>query len=100
MRKRGERVKKIIGGKIYDTDKAEVIFSFRRKYQDPVAWKPGYVFNTWEDAQYLKTSKGTFLFFCERREDLQIVKEEKVKKVIGDLDPDRFMELYGELEEG
>lgn len=41
-------MKKIIEGKIYDTEKAEVIFSFRRKYQDP----------------------------------------------------DRFMELYGELEEG
>ena len=29
-----------------------------------------------------------------------MVKEEEVKNVIEKLDPDRFMELYGELEEG
>lgn len=93
-------MKKIIEGEIYDTEKAEVIFSFRRKYQDPIAWKPGYVFNTWEDARYLKTQKGTFLFYCKSRKDLKVVKEEEVKNVIERLDPDRFMELYGELEEG
>lgn len=93
-------MKKIINGKIYDTEKAEVIFSFRRKYQDPIVWKPGYVFNTWEDAQYLKTQKGIFLFYCARREDLKVVEEKEVKDVIEKLDPDRFMELYGELEEG
>lgn len=93
-------MKKIIDGKIYDTEKAEVIFSFRRKYQDPIIWKPGYVRNVWENAQYLKTQKGAFLFYCERREDLKVVEEKEVKDVIEKLDPDRFMELYGELEEG
>lgn len=93
-------MKKIIDGKIYDTEKAETIFSFRRKYQDPISWKPGFVHNVWEDAQYLKTQKGTFLFYCESRKDLKIVEEKEVKDVFEKLDPDRFMELYGELEEG
>lgn len=93
-------MKKIINGKIYDTEKAEVIFSFRRKYTDPIIWKPGYVHVEWESAQYLKTQKGTFLFYCESREDLKVIDEKEVKDVIEKLDPDRFMELYGELEEG
>lgn len=93
-------MKKIIDGKIYDTEKAEVIFSFRRKYMDPIMWQKNLAHVEYVPAQYLKTQKGTFLFYCERREDLKVVKEEEVKNVIEKLDPDRFMELYGELEEG
>lgn len=40
------------------------------------------------------------MFYCESRKDLRIVEEKEVKDTIEKLDPDRFMELYGELEEG
>lgn len=93
-------MKKIIDGKIFDTEKAEKVFSFRRKYEDPVPWRPGYCLPTWEDAEYLKTLKGAYLYYCERRNDLQIVTKKELEKTIEQLDPDRYTELLGELEEG
>ena len=100
MKGEEKEVKKIINGKVYNTETAEKIFAFRRRYQDPVPWREGYVFNTWEDAEYLKTQKGAYLYYCQKRNDLQTVPEEEVKKTISKLDPDLYMELYGELEEG
>lgn len=93
-------MKKIINDKLYDTDKAEVIFSFKRKYQDPCVWSKDIAFTTWEHAQYLKTPKGAFLYYCESRKELELLEEVEVKRVIQRVDPDRYMELYGEVEEG
>ena len=40
------------------------------------------------------------MYYCQKRNDLQVVTEEEVKKVISNLNPDLYMELYEELEEG
>lgn len=93
-------MKKIINNKLYDTDKAEVIFSFKRKYKDPCVWSKEITFNTWEPAQYLKTPKGAFLYYCENRKELELLEEVEVKRVIQQVDRDRYMELYGAVEEG
>lgn len=93
-------MKKIINDKLYDTDKAEVIFSFKRKYKDSCVWSKEITFNTWEPAQYLKTPKGAFLYYCENRKELELLEEVEVKRVIQQVDPDRYMELYGAVEEG
>lgn len=93
-------MKKIINNKLYDTDKAEVIFSFKRKYKDQCVWSKEITFNTWEPAQYLKTPKGAFLYYCENRKELELLEEVEVKRVIQQVDPDRYMELYGAVEEG
>ena len=100
IEERGEKMKKIIDGKLYDTEKAEVVFTFKRKYQDPCIWSKEIVFNTWERACYLKTQKGAFLYYCEDRKELELIDETEVKRVIQQVDPDRFIELYGEVEEG
>ncbi|PNX51332.1 MAG: hypothetical protein BV456_03530 [Thermoplasmata archaeon M8B2D] len=93
-------MKKIIEGKIYNTENAKIIFEFIRKYNDPISCMPGYSHSTWEDAKYLKTLKGTFLYYCEKRKDLEIITEDDIKKIIGRLNPDKYIELFGELEEG
>ena len=93
-------MKKIINDKLYDTDKAEVIFSFKRKYKDTYVWSKEITFNTWEPAQYLKTPKGAFLYYCENRKELELLEEVEVKRVIQQVDPDRYIELYGAVEAG
>jgi hypothetical protein len=93
-------MKKIIEGKVYNTEGAEVVFGFRRKYSTELTLMPGLVHNFWEDAEYLKTEKGAWLYYCESQNDLRLTTEEEVKKTIANVDPDRYMELFGELEEG
>lgn len=93
-------MKKIIEGKVYNTEGAEVVFSFRGKYSTELSLMPGYVQNFWERAEYLKTAKGAWLYYCKSQNDLRLTTEEEVKKTIGNLDPDRYMKLFEELEEG
>lgn len=58
--KRGTGIRKIIDGKLYDTGNARILFTFRRKYQDPLNplfFGENMVHVEWEDAQYLKTER-------------------------------------------
>lgn len=99
-RKPGAGFRKIIEGKLYDTGKCEVIYKFRRLYEDPLTLIKGYVHRVWEDAEYLKTQKGTYLFYCPERKDLQIVTEEEVERTVKKLSADDYIRLFGEVEEG
>jgi hypothetical protein len=96
-------VKAIIDGKLYDTEKAEKIYSFRRKRnKESWALPKGLCFVVWHDITIYKTSKGSY-FEHEKFEhqDIQITvtTEDAVKKVISDLNPDKFVELFGAVEE-
>lgn len=101
--KRGTGLRKIIDGKVYDTENARILFKFRRKYQDPLNplfFGKNMVHVEWEDAQYLKTERGAYLFYCPKRKDLQVVAEEEVKNVIRQLNADAYIRLFGQVEEG
>ena len=101
--KPGTGLRKIIDGKIYDTSSARIIFKFRRRYQDPLNplfFGDNMVRNIWEDVQYLKTVRGTYLYYCPKREDLQVVTEKEVAETIRKLDADAYIRLFGQVEEG
>ena len=101
--KRGKGLRKIIDGKLYDTESALILFKFRRKYQDtlnPLFFGKEMVHVEWEDAQYLKTERGAYLFYCPKRKDLQVVAEKEVKDVIRQLDADTYIRIFGQVEEG
>ncbi len=98
--KQGAGFRKIIEGKLYDTEKCNVIYKFRRLYKDPIPFMKDYVSKVWEDAEYLKTPKGTYLFYCPARKDLQIVTEAEVEKTIKQLSADAYIRIFGEVEEG
>lgn len=101
--KRGTGLRKIIDGKLYDTESALILFEFRRKYQDPLNplfFGKNMVHNEWEDAQYLKTERGAYLYYCPKRKDLQVVTENEVKDTIRKLDADAYMRIFGQVEEG
>ena len=101
--KRGTGIRKIIDGKLYDTENALILFEFRRKYQDPLNplfFGKNMVHNEWEDAQYLKTERGAYLYYCPKRKDLQVVTEKEVADSIWKLDADAYIRIFGRVEEG
>lgn len=101
--KRGTGLRKIIDGKLYDTENARILFTFRRKYQDPLnplIFGKNMVANSWEDAQFLKTERGAYLYYCPKRKDLQVVTEKEVADTIQKLDADVYIRLFGHVEEG
>ena len=66
-------MKKIIDNKIYDTEKANVIYEFRRRLKGDECWfKPGYCFMYWT--------------------------KDKVKELIKELNPDKYLELFGTID--
>lgn len=101
--KRGTGLRKIIDGKLYDTESAVILFKFRRRYQDPlnpIFFGKNMVHNEWEDAQYLKTERGAYLYYCPKRKDLQVVTENEVKDTIRKLNADAYIRIFGQVEEG
>lgn len=78
-------MKQIIDGKIYDTNKATLI------YADNDFWKPRI---------YYQTNKGTYFCWYKRNGKLDIVNEDIIKEVLAEHDVDKYIELFGAVEEG
>lgn len=101
--KPGAGFRKIIDGKLYDTANARIVFEFRRRYQDPLNplfFGENMVRNVWEDVQYLKTVRGTYLYYCPKRKELEVVTEKQVADTIRTLDADAYIRIFGGVEEG
>jgi len=98
-------MKAIIDNKIYDTDKADKIFSYQHKNSAPTIIKNLY-YNFWENADIYKTKKGNYFTYFSNTEGykekfrIETVSEEQVKLLIAQLDPVTFIKIFGELEEG
>lgn len=94
-------MKKIIEKRLYDTEKSEEIFSFVRKVKgEDILWWPGHCWVERHDITIYKTKNDTY-FECDINADtITIIPEEQAMKTIEKLDPDRYIELFGEVEEG
>lgn len=96
-------MKKIINNKLYDTEKGEKIFSFRQKR------KTGNFGNlniySWFNVEVYKTKKNNYFFYgyikdsLDNKEYLEVVSEENIKEIMKELDPDKYIKLFGEIEE-
>lgn len=78
-------MKQIIDGKLYDTEKATLI------YADNDLWKP---------RNYYQTNKGTYFCWYRRNGKLDIVDENIIKSILAEHDVDKYIELFGAVEEG
>ena len=90
----------IINDKLYDTEKAEKIISFQRRVDmGPIYpgadthWAPLH------DIDLYKTAKGKYFEHDRDRDAITPTHEEKAKDVIRRLYPDKYIELFGEVEE-
>ena len=96
-------MKVILNNKLYDTDKASILFEFRKKCKGDDCWfKPGYAFYYWTDVQIYKTTKGNyFLHYDKTNEYLEFIEEtneNEVKRIIKKLNPDKYLELFGKID--
>lgn len=96
-------MKKIIDNRLYDTEKAEKIFSFKQRRK---TFKIGNVqFYTWYDVDAYKTKKDNY-FIHGYSDDITIkpfIEEttlEKIKEIIKTVDPDKYIEMgFDDFEE-
>ena len=97
-------MKKIMGNLIYDTDKAEKVFSFRRRRE------VGSIGNLniceWFEVDVYKTKKGNYFIhgYVEDKPSyenfIEEFSEKELLEIVKKLNPDKYIELcYDELEE-
>lgn len=87
-------------GKLYDTETAERIFSFRRKVAGPeIAWLPGYCYARLHDIDICKTKSGAYFEYDIDAGDIKPITECAAADVIRRLDADKYIELFGNVPE-
>lgn len=92
--------KAIIDGKLYDTEKAEAVVTFRRRVDEgPVLSGSTIHWTPMHDFTLYKTAKGNY--FEHDQANGTIVPRDKgwAKDLIRRLYPDKYIELFGEVEE-
>lgn len=75
-------MKAIINGYVYDTETAELIYV-----------------DTANNRRYYVTPNRRFFFVCFNG-IIQCISEESVKKILGEHDYDKYVELFGEPRKG
>ena len=92
--------KAIINEKIYDTQKAEAVVKFRcRVDMGPVLSGSTVHWTPLHDFTLYKTAKGNYFDYDEDTEAITPMDEADVKDLIRKLYPDKYIELFGEVEE-
>ena len=94
-------MKAIIDGKLYDTATATAIINFKRQvdkgllgWNDKLRWTPMHLFTLY------KTQKGAYFEYDQDDQKIDLVSEKKARAIVQQLDPDKYIELYGAVEEG
>lgn len=78
-------IRRVIGGKIYDTSKAEHLCD--------IPFLSGY------RRRLYKTSKGDY-FIADEEQIINIVQEDKVKEILSVENVDSYKMVFGDIEEG
>lgn len=88
-------MKAVIDGKLYDTEKAEVIYSYRRKVDNgPVFWHNTLRHMPMRVLDIYKTPKGAYFEYDKEGKKIYIIDEERVREIMMYLDPDKYMEFF------
>lgn len=97
-------MKAIIGNKLYDTEKAELIYDYLKNEPQPCFWNNKLPINYWRAVDIYKTSKGQYFLHIHTKDNLkeriELIEECDVKNIIQKLNPDQYIEIFGEVEEG
>lgn len=93
-------MKKIIDGKVYDTEKAEKITGFRRRRETSLL-------SGWYSrvgAELYKTKKGNWFELvgtdpADAKIELNALSENKAKEIISIADPDLYLTMFSDVED-
>ena len=107
-------MKQIINNKLYDTEKAELLYSYLKNVPIMRAVLGNtYEINCWRDADLYVTKKKNYFIHIKQAdrsrngstyigrlvEYIEEMSEEEAKNLIQKLNPDKAIELFGEVEE-
>lgn len=96
-------MRKIIGTKLYDTEKAKKIYSYRQRRKTFLLGD--YNFYSMYDVDIYKTKKGNYFIHGHKENDsynqfIEEIEEKEVMEIINKLNVDKYLELWGdEIEE-
>ena len=94
-------MKAIIDNKLYDTETAEPIIAFlRRVDKGPIAWNPKLHWTPPHTFTLYRTTRGSYFEYDKDDHRINVVAEIDARTVVRKLDPDKYMELFGYVEEG
>ena len=103
-------MKAIIEGKLYNTETADKVYNYLKNETHPLLWSKEFASNCWREVDIYKTKKGQYFLhihkgakdgsFSNLPERIELVDEDDVKEVIAELNPDKYAELFGQVEEG
>lgn len=96
-------MKKIIDNKIYDTTTANKIYEFRRKCDGGRSiWFPNIRLTYCTNVQIYKTNRENYFLHYDKYDDceekIEVITEQKVKDIIREIDPDKYIELFGSID--
>lgn len=92
-------MKAIINDKMYDTEKAEKVIDFRRKVDEGEILNSGIHYTTYHEFVLYKTAKGNFFEHDTTKDTIAVVTEDIAREIVRQLDPDLYVEMFGEVEE-
>lgn len=86
----------IVNKKLYDTDKAELICTGLKK------WDINAVVYAWLSTSLYRTSKGTFFIVADdgKMHRMKIIDQNEAENFCLKNNYDKYIEVFGELEEG
>ena len=92
-------MKAIINDKMYDTEKAERIYEFRRKVDEGEILNTGLHYTPYHDVVLYKTAKGNWFEHDITNDTIAVLTEDKAREIIRRLAPDIYVKMFGEVEE-
>lgn len=78
-------MQKIIDGKLYDTEKAELICRIK---------------NIRYVRDYYRTNKGTFFCHYVTVGKMELINENVIKDILAEVDVNKYIDLFGDVAEG
>ena len=93
-------MKKIINELLYDTEKSEFLLFFRKKVKvSPVFTRPDYNFESWNEMELYKSSGGRFFAYAKDTKTIVALEVAEARAILGELNPDKYIELFGGVTE-
>ena len=106
-------MKQIINNKLYDTEKADLLYSYLKNVPTIHSFLGNtYETTCWRDTDLYVTKKNNYFIHIKQANEnrnnsyigrvveyIEETSEEEAKNLIQKLDPDKAIELFGEVEE-
>lgn len=92
-------MKFIVNNKIYDTDKSELLCTFRIQWERKTIWGSFYPMR---DTKLYKTAKGAYFLVCKvdcEFKHIEVIGEETAKRYLMQYNYEKYVEMFGALEE-